>query len=260
MTTNNTNSIHKTTDTAIEVLDFVRRANGATLSEIEEAFDLSRSTLYTHVNTFNRHGLVVRENGQYWPGLRFREFSESARWRKPSYQIVEAKVEELTATTDAEVEFLVEEVGRINLVFHSEEVSHEQVRLYAHDTAAGKAILAESDEDRVDEIVDRWGLPDETPNTITDREALHDQLAEIAERGYAYNDEEWFEGYHGIGAAIEGLDGHVLGALAIGGPVYRVTEERLTNELAETLLDAVDDVEATIRSQREAISTEYSNR
>lgn len=260
MTTNTTNSIHKTTDTAIEILDFIRRANGATLSEIQEAFDLSRSTLYTHINTFNRHGLVIRENGRYWPGLRFREFSESARWRKPSYQIVEAKLEELTATTDAEVEFLVEEVGRINLVFHSEEVSHEQVRLYAHNTAAGKAILAEYDEERVDDIVDRWGLPAEAPNTITDREALQDQLVEIAERGYAYNDEEWFEGYHGIGAAVDGVDGRVLGALTIGGPVYRVTKETLTNELAETLLDAVDDVEASIRSQREAIYTEYSNR
>jgi DNA-binding IclR family transcriptional regulator len=260
MTKNDTRSIHKTTDTAIEVLDFIRRSNGATLGEIQERFDLSRSTLYTHINTFNRHGLVIRENGEYWPGLRFREFSESARWRKPSYQIVEATVKELAATTDAEVEFLVEEVGRVNLVFHSEDASHEQVRLYAHNTAAGKAILTEYDDERVDDIVDRWGLPAEAPNTITDREALHDRLAEVAERGYAYNDEEWFEGYHGIGAAIEGLDGSVLGALTIGGPVYRVTEEALTNELSEALLAAVDDVEASIRSQREAIYTEYSNR
>jgi DNA-binding IclR family transcriptional regulator len=260
MTKNDTRSIHKTTDTAIEVLDFIRRSNGATLGEIQERFDLSRSTLYTHINTFNRHGLVIRENGEYWPGLRFREFSESARWRKPSYQIVEATVEELAATTDAEVEFLVEEVGRVNLVFHSEDASHEQVRLYAHNTAAGKAILAEYDDERVDDIVDRWGLPAEAPNTITDREALHDRLAEVAERGYAYNDEECFEGYHGIGAAIEGLDGSVLGALTIGGPAYRVTEEALTNELSEALLGAVDDVEASIRSQREAIYTEYSNR
>ena len=260
MTTDNTTSTHKTTDTAIEILDFVRRANGATLSEIQDQFELSRTTLYTHLNTFNQHGLVVRENGQYWIGLRFREFSESARRRKPSYQIVEDKVVELTAATDSEVEFLVEEVGRINLVFHSEDVSHDQVRLYAHNTAAGKAILAEYPDEKVQSIVDRWGLPEQAPNTITDEDELSEQLTEIAERGYSYNEEEWFEGYHGIGAAIEGLDGAVLGALTIGGPVYRVTEDRLKNELADVLLAAVDEVEASLQSQREAIYTEYSNR
>ncbi|MBP1986825.1 IclR family transcriptional regulator [Halolamina salifodinae] len=260
MPTNNTNSVHKTTDRAIEILDFIRRSNGATLGGVQEHFDLSRSTVYMHVNTLNQQGLVIRENGQYWIGLRFREFSESARRRKPGYQIIEKKVRELTSETESEVEFLVEEVGRINLVFHSESVSHDRVRLFAHNTAAGKAILSEYSEEEVQTILDRWGLPKQAPNTITDEEQLHEQLEAVSEKGYSYNDGECFEGYHGIGAPIEGLDGSVIGALTIGGPVYRVTEETLKNELADVLLDAVDAIKESLRSQQEAIYSEYANR
>lgn len=259
MPTDNTDSVHKTTDRAVEILDFIRQSDGATLAEIQDRFDLSRSTAYMHINTLNQQGLVIRENGQYWIGLRFREFSESARRRKPSYQIIEKKVRELTSETESEVEFLVEEIGRINLVFHSEEVSHDRVRLYAHNTAAGKAILAEYSHEEVQAILDRWELPKQAPNTITDEEQLYAQLDDVSENGYSYNDGECFEGYHGIGAAIEGLDGSVIGALTIGGPVYRVTEETLKNELADVLLDAVDEIEASLRSQQEAIYSEYAS-
>lgn len=259
MPTDNTDSVHKTTDRAVEILDFIRRSNGAALPEIQDRFDLSRSTAYMHINTLNQQGMVIRENGQYWIGLRFREFSESARRRKPSYQIIENKVRELTSETESEVEFLVEEVGRINLVFHSEDVSHDRIRLHAHNTAAGKAILAEYSHEKVQAILDRWGLPKQAPNTITDEGQLYDQLEAVSENGYSYNDGECFEGYHGIGAAIEGLDGSVIGALTIGGPVYRVTEETLKNELADVLLDAVDEIEASFQSQQEAIYSEYAN-
>jgi len=260
MTTKNTDSVHKTTDRAIEILDFIRRSNGATVADVQDRFGLSRSTLYTHINTLNQQGLVIRENGQYRIGLRFREFSECARRQKPEYQIIENKLRELTAETDSEVEFLVEEVGRINLVFHSESVSHDRVRLFAHNTAAGKAILSKYSNERVQTILKRWGLPKQAPNTITDEEQLYEQLDRASERGYSYNDGECFEGYHGIGAPIVGLGGSVIGSLTIGGPVYRVSEEALKNELADILLDAVGDIEESFRSQQETIYSEYSNR
>lgn len=253
-------TIHKTTDRAIEILDFIRRSNGATVGDVLSHFDLSRSTAHTHLNTLNQQGLIVRENGQYWVGLRFREFSVNAVMRKPSFQIVEKKVHELTEETDTESEFLVEEVGRVTHVFHSESLSHDRIRLYLHNTAAGKAILSELPEQRVREIIDHWGLPQQTPHTITDEQELLAELDEISERGYAYNDKECFDGYHGIGCAVEGLDGSILGGLTIGGPVYRVDEETLKNELVDVLLDAVTDIERSIEAQRETITAELASR
>jgi DNA-binding IclR family transcriptional regulator len=260
MTSNTTSSIHKTTERALDLLDFVRRQNGVTVTEIVEQFDLSRSTAHLHLNTLTRHGFLVREHGRYCIGLRFREFSVCARNRHPSYQIIKTKIEEIYAEIEGEIELLVEESGRMNLVYHTESVRHDRVRLYLHNTAAGKAILSELPRKRIDEIIDRWGLPKETSNTITDRETLLDELETVAEQGYAFNDQECFEGYYGIGAAVEGIDGSILGAITIGGPTYRVDENTLKTELPSVLREAVRDVEETIRNQREIITQELSNR
>lgn len=260
MASSNVVSIHKTTEGAIDLLEFIRRKNGVTVAEIVDQFDHSRSTAYLHLNTLTHHGFLVREGGQYCIGLRFREFSVCARNRRPSYQIIKKKMEELEAETAGEIEFLVEESGRVNLVYHSESVTHDRVRLHLHNTAAGKAILSELPRERVDEIIDRWGLPEEAPNTITDRDRLFEELAVVSERGYAYNDRECFEGYHGIGAAVQGIDGSMIGAITIGGPTYRVDENTLKTELSSVLRETVRGIEQTIMDQREAITQELSNK
>lgn len=259
MEQNGSPSVHKTTEGAIEMLEFVRRQNGTTVAEIVDEFDLSRSTAYLHLNTLRHHGFLVREHGRYRIGLRFREFSVCARNRRPSYQIIKKKMDELAAETAGELEFLVEESGRVNLVYHSESVSHDRVRLYLHNTAAGKAILSELPRERVEEIIDRWGLPGETPNTITDRDQLFAELETVADQGYAYNDQECFEGYHGIGTAVTGIDGSIVGAITIGGPTYRVGENTLQTELTGLLRETVEEVEATIMDQRTAITQELAN-
>jgi DNA-binding IclR family transcriptional regulator len=259
MSTDDVSSIHKTTEAAIDLLDYIRRSNGATVAEMVEKFDLSRSTVYIHLNTLSQNGYLVREHGQYYIGLRFRELSVCAQNRRPSYQIIRKRMEALDTETEGEVEFLVEESGRINLVYHSENVRHDRVRLHPHNTAAGKAILAELPTERVEAILDRWGLPEETPNTITNRRDLFKELETIAEQGYAFNDRECFEGYHGIGAAIEGIDGSIIGAITIGGPVYRVDKHTLETELTGVLRDTVEDIEATFEDQRESIIRELSN-
>lgn len=253
-------STHSTTTVAIKILNFIRKANGARLTDVMDGFDMSRSTAYTHLNTLKQEGLIVRQHGQYYIGLRFREFSVSAQNRKPSFQIVIKKLRDLGNQTDAEIEFLVEETGRINLVYHSETVSHNRVRLHLHNTASGKAILAELPDEKVREVIDRWGMPAQTPNTITDEDELFAQLETIKEQGYAYNNRECFEGYHGIGAPITGIDGSILGAITIGGPVYRVEEETLKNEMVDLLLETAKDIEYTIESQREVITSELANR
>ncbi|WP_161973216.1 IclR family transcriptional regulator [Halostella litorea] len=259
MATNDAGNVHKTTEQAIHVLDAIRRGNGATISDLRSEFDLSRSTLYTHLNTLTDAGLVVRENGRYWVGTRFKEFSVAAENRKPSYQLVKNEIQYLEEEFEAETEFLVEEAGRVNVIYHSENIDHSRVRLHAHNTAAGKAILADLPDQRVEEILDRHGLPQQTANTITDRDELYDELATVAERGYAYNNSECFDGYHGIGATVNGIDGSILGAITLGGPIYRIPEKRLKNELVDALRNTIDEIEDSIESNRAIITSELAS-
>jgi len=258
MTTEDGKNVHKTTEQAIAVLDSTRRMNGATISDLDNEFKVSKSTLYTHLNTLTDAGLVVRENGRYWVGARCKEFGIAAESRKPSYKYIKNKIRDLVAEVEAEAEFLTEESGRVNVIYHSETINHSRVRLYTHNTAAGKAILAELPDERVHEILDQHGVPQQTSNTITDQKELFDELRKIAKRGYAYNNSECFEGYHGIGATIEGIDETILGAITLGGPIYRISEKRLKNELVDTLRNAIEEIEQSIETNRSVIISELN--
>lgn len=56
--------------------------------------------------------------------------------------------------------------------------------------ATGKAVLSQLPREEVESIIDKWGLPMMTENTITDREALFEDLATAREQGYSINNEE----------------------------------------------------------------------
>jgi DNA-binding IclR family transcriptional regulator len=117
--------------------------------------------------------------------------------------------------------------------------------LYLHQTAGGKAILSQLSGDAVDDIVDQVGLPRATENTITDREALAEELAAVRERGYAYNREESTDGLVAVAAPLV-PDEEVLGACAVAGPRYRIGGDPLESAIPETLLSVVNELELNI--------------
>jgi DNA-binding IclR family transcriptional regulator len=76
------------------------------------------------------------------------------------------------------------------------------MRAYNNCNSGGKAIIAHLPEGEIDEIVDRHGLPARTENTITSREALFDELAQIREQRYTLNRSEDLTGIHAIGIPL----------------------------------------------------------
>lgn len=107
----------------------------------------------------------------------------------------------------------------------------------AHATNLGKVLLADLDTGQVAEIVQERGLSAYTPHTIVDPAALETELAQIRERGFAVDNEEYDEGLRCIGAPVRDHSGHVVAALGIGGPVTRVTPARV-EELSTLVMAA----------------------
>ena len=90
-----------------------------------------------------------------------------------------------------------------------------------HCTALGKILLA-------------FGLsriPEElrpfTRRTITDRSTLEAQMAQIRQRGYAIDDEEYNYGVRCVAAPVYDHRRALAGAIGISGPAGRVTLERI---------------------------------
>lgn len=261
MDINNARTV-KTTQTSIQILKHVRDKDGATLSDLTEELGRAKSTLHNHLATLTREGLLVREKRQYHIGLRCLELGEYARNRKQRYSPAKIQVYRLAESTNEEANFAVEENGwmyTIEYVMGDANPSNPEAgsqflnvgsKYHMHNSATGKAILAERDSESVEQIIDHYGLSATTENTITDSAELFEELERIRERGYATNDEELERGYRAIAASVNGPQNTVLGALSIGGPAYRfeLTQPEI-NDSASTLLDAIESVESELKEK-----------
>lgn len=93
-----------------------------------------------------------------------------------------------------------------------------------HATSLGKAILAARDAaHRLDGLPSR--LARRTPETLTSRDALQEDLARAAKRGFALDLQENELGAHCVAAAIPSALAEA--AISISGPVQRLPPEKL---------------------------------
>jgi len=243
----------KTTRTSLKVLTLILEHDGLTLAQLDGMVDSPKSSILSHLDTLRDSRYLVKTDGTYTVSFRVALLGEKVKSRYPNRERVSSVLEELAETTGEEANFTIFEHGRL-LLFHgtsgntatADGEADYRSEYYLHNTAAGKAILSELDSNRVERILDKWGLPRESEATITDRERLFGELEETADRGYGIVDEEFAPGLVAVGAPIHRDDGTVLGGLSVGGPKYRVDRTRINHELGEQLLDAVTSLESTL--------------
>lgn len=241
----------KTTETALDILEFLQQNDGANLTTLATDLDLAKSTIHRHLGTLQDRGYAVMEDDQYHVSVQFAKLAEHARTRKDEYKLAERKVEELAGETGERVQYMIEEHGYAVYMYiaHGENAVRTDPapgsRIPIHTAASGKAILASLPAQRIEEILDRHGLPRSTKHTITDEDELRDELETIRESGFAYNNEESLEGLLAIGVPVRGAKERVTGALSISGPSQRI-RARTEDELVELLLGAANELELNI--------------
>jgi len=229
----------KATEVTLAVLDGLKELNGAGVTELADHLGMSKSRVHNYLSTLRQEEYVVKDGTTYDVGLRFVGLGTYARHRKEIYQVARAELESLAEETGDLVNLLVEEHGRGVYLYREQGENAVKVdsytghRVHLHNTALGKSILAELPEERVDEIVDHHGLPRTTEKSITDREALAGELAEVRERGVAFDDEERLPGLRCVACAVTDNDGEVQGAISVSGPVNRLSGDRIERELAD---------------------------
>jgi DNA-binding IclR family transcriptional regulator len=252
---NDTGRTLKTTRTSLEIIELVREHEGLTLAELDAILDESKSTLHAHLRTLVECRFLVEDGGRYQIALHPLAIYDYARHRNPAFRIARTKVHRLAELTGLEANFTVMENGRLIMIHgtlvNSAGETHPlnfRREYYMHNTAAGKAILAELPRDRVEDILDEWGLPDETDATVSTRQALYEELEATKERGYGVVDEEFADILVAAGTAVRDVNGEVIGGLSAGGPKYRVESHRLHEELAPQLLSVAEELESELQS------------
>lgn len=242
-------------ETTIELVEALEHLDGATVTELADYLGVTKGTAHNHLATLQQHHYVVKQGNTYTLSLKFLVIGEYLRNSSVLYENAKAEVEQLATETGEYAHLSTEQHGlsqKLHKVQGENAVGSEYQRAKLqkpdclHYTATGKAILSQLPRERVEEIIDYYGLPERTKQTITDREDLFEALDLISERGYALNDEEEIERMRAVGAPICDKDGRVLGAVSVSGPISRIKGERFDEEIPAKVTDAATVIEMNI--------------
>lgn len=237
---------------ALDVLEALWQAEGGGVTELTDRTGLAKSTVHAHLTTLRSKGYVVQDGDEYRLSLRFLSFGEHVKGAEPLYEAAESPIADLADRTGERVLCSTEQHG-LGTVIRARDgdrsvTSSIDVGMptYLHCSAGGKAILAYFDEEKTDRIVDAWGLPAFTDETITDWETLAAELETIREEGIAYNRGEYLPGVGAVGAPIRDDDGTVYGAVTVAGPQHRLENEWEHETLCDHLLSTVNSIEVNL--------------
>jgi len=242
----------KTAQRTIRVFEALKRLDGATIKELATHLDMSKSSTHDYLKTLEHEGYVVRDGYTYEVGLRFLDIGGYARVQEPLYLEAKPKLDELAEETEELVNLLVEEHGRGTFLYRSRGPKAVNLETYVgecielHTTALGKTILAYLPEERVDQIVERYGLPEHTEHTVTDRATLEADLEEIRSDGAAVCMEERIRGLCGVAVPIRPED-RIIGAISVTGPMNRMRSAEMRRTHIERLQNARNVVELNLQ-------------
>ncbi|WP_049903781.1 IclR family transcriptional regulator [Halococcus agarilyticus] len=249
MVDDNESKTLNTTAMSIEILELLEEIDGGRVTEIAELMEAPKSTIHGHLATLKSTEFVIKRGDIYYLGPELLRLGNEVRTRKKAFVLAREFTEKMFEQVGFRSNFSVEMGGKAVFI-HSASGNkmgwaHERMgnRLYLHSTAVGKSILSKLPRRRVEQILDRWGLPAETNQTITNRADLFAELEEIRDRGYAVNHEENIEDLHAVGVAATEQSGDVIGGFSITGPKHSFAGSERERQLAEVLTELVSEYE-----------------
>ncbi len=186
--------------------------SGLTTREISERVAINRQTAYHLIHTLTGAGMLTRnERGRYVLGLRVGTLVEGfGRHLAPPERLTPLvrRVASETGETANAAGWVEGEIVTLSVVRGENAVQASAVpqglAADGHARASGKLLLAYATPARRNEYIERHVLTQRTPNTITSREALEEELAEIRRRGYASDREEFTLGLCCLSVPLDG--------------------------------------------------------
>jgi DNA-binding IclR family transcriptional regulator len=125
-----------------------------------------------------------------------------------------------------------------------------------HCTAIGKSLLAFMPAEERSRLLPEGTLPARTRNTITARDKLEGELARVARRGYAMDDEENEENIRCIGAAVFDKDGVPIGGVSVSAPSFQLSA-LAARRMAPAIVATAREISLALAADLERLPASY---
>ncbi len=212
-----------------------KKETGITSAEVSREIGLHTSTTSHLLRTLTTLGYLTQDEStrRYHLGSKLFHLAGSAWTEAHLLRMANPLLVEMAQQTGEASHLAVLERGEVIVIGKidgSSPVGVSQRVGYprpAHCTAIGKILLAYLSGPEMRAFLESAALRPLTPRTITAAPILEQELERVRGQGYAFDDEEFNQGIRCLAAPVRNFTGHVVAAIGISGPVWRVSLDRV---------------------------------
>ncbi|MBX6329958.1 MAG: helix-turn-helix domain-containing protein [Pseudolabrys sp.] len=224
----------------LSVLECFDPEHGAmTLSEVAARVGLTRGSTRRLLLTLQHLGFLGSDGRRFFLRPRVLKLGYGFLSVLPVWSAAQPTIAEVARHTNESCSVAILDGFEIVYVARqpAKRILHDYIpvgtRYPAHATSMGKVLLAGLTEDELAPLFAKAPLPQLTPKTITDVEALKREIARTRDAGYAINDEEIEVGLRSIAVPIRDHSGATCAAINVSAPAARVSIDQLLAWLPE---------------------------
>ena len=225
---------------ALDLVEVIRNsASGISLADLARTLEIPKPTAYRILATLESRGYLDRNGAQYRMSRKILELQRSITEEQLLSDVARPLMQKLVSSCKETVNLGILDAGEVVVISTIE--SPQGIRMASkignrrclHSTALGKVLLSGLQDREVRRLLRLKKLPRLTRKTITSPSALMTEIHKVREQGYALDNEENEPDGRCIGAPICGRNGHVLAALSISAPLFRMDMGRVKILAAE---------------------------
>jgi DNA-binding IclR family transcriptional regulator len=197
------------------------------VSDLSRRLELGKSTVHRLLSTLMSEAFVRQaDDGRYALGITLWEIGSRVVDQLELREVAHPILEGLRNATGETVHLAILEGVEVVYIDRFESQAtltlfrRLGLRMPAHSTSTGKAILAFSSDEVVDRVV-QAGLRKLARGTLTKEKAFRRALEEIRSKSYVVSIEESEPGVASIGAPVFDHRNQVVGAVSAAGPAQR---------------------------------------
>jgi IclR family acetate operon transcriptional repressor len=214
----------------LEELAVVRQP--MTLGQLAKCIELGKASTFRLLQTLASTGYVVQHADQHYGLNRIWTPALTQDWLRSLVEVARPHMHRLNAESAETVSLAVLLEDHIRVAESIESPQHVRMSNYKgrilapYASSLGKAIAAFQPPDRLQCLLNIYGIYPTTEKTLTDPVLIRQDMARTQERGYAV---EYGETVHGgccFGAPIFSGDDVVAASISVSFPTVRLTQER----------------------------------
>lgn len=218
----------------MNVLELLSENESLTVTQVARLMNINRASSHRFLSTLKELGYADKDDSSRYfltsrviaLGMRVLDRFEIRKIARPFLQELSAKFNETInlGYFDGDEMLTIDKIDSTEILRMDAGIGGGEP---AYCTSLGKAILAFLPDKQLQEYLQSIEITPFTPDTVTSKDKLMQELMQIKENGYSIDDEELSVGLRCVGAPLFNHNGQALYAISISGPSIRMGSKRI---------------------------------